>query len=176
MGGSPPVTGDTSDGGRFCSFSPCIEQVQKTCSTLRRAAFTEITTMECLQREINISKRSLPIASLNKIPCLLSVLQKNKDMIFLKTILISYPGQPKKHQGRTGGMDNKEEKKEINEDNNEVAGRASSKLEENKYNFVASVYANTMPGHTGYLTFATLPPSWTRQPSPCSPSPATNSP
>uniref|UniRef100_A0A023F8C2 tRNA (adenine(58)-N(1))-methyltransferase catalytic subunit TRMT61A n=1 Tax=Triatoma infestans TaxID=30076 RepID=A0A023F8C2_TRIIF len=108
-------------GGRFCSFSPCIEQVQKTCSTLRQAAFTEITTMECLQREINISRRSLPIASLNK-----------------------------------------EEK--LSKENSEAATKGTIKLEENKYNFVSSGYASTMPGHTGYLTFATLPPSWTTQP------------
>lgn len=38
-------------GGRLCSFSPCIEQTQKTCEQLSSEGFTSIETLECLQRE-----------------------------------------------------------------------------------------------------------------------------
>ncbi|CAB0004969.1 unnamed protein product [Nesidiocoris tenuis] len=38
-----------------------------------------------------------------------------------------------------------------------VASDSSDKLE-----LVCTNYQNTMPGHTGYLTFATLPPVWAR--------------
>ncbi|KAJ5072565.1 tRNA (adenine(58)-n(1))-methyltransferase catalytic subunit trmt61a [Anaeramoeba ignava] len=37
--------------GTICSFSPCIEQVQQTCSKLEENAFTGIETFECLLRE-----------------------------------------------------------------------------------------------------------------------------
>lgn len=41
-------------GGRICSFSPCIEQVQKSCLALKDAGFIEISTVECLIREFQV--------------------------------------------------------------------------------------------------------------------------
>eukprot|EP00731_Ephydatia_muelleri_P023576 Em0015g1159a len=43
-----------ASGGRFCSFSPCIEQVQRTAETLREASFVDIEVVECLQRPYSI--------------------------------------------------------------------------------------------------------------------------
>ncbi|XP_029315900.1 tRNA (adenine(58)-N(1))-methyltransferase catalytic subunit TRMT61A [Cottoperca gobio] len=37
-------------GGRVCSFSPCIEQVQKTCEALSDQGFEELSTIEVLLR------------------------------------------------------------------------------------------------------------------------------
>jgi len=40
--------------GRICSFSPCIEQVQKTCDALRRLKFVDIHTIEALTRSYEV--------------------------------------------------------------------------------------------------------------------------
>ncbi|EFJ49926.1 hypothetical protein VOLCADRAFT_109017 [Volvox carteri f. nagariensis] len=37
--------------GRFCAFSPCIEQVQRTAEALSSSGFTDLITYECLLRE-----------------------------------------------------------------------------------------------------------------------------
>lgn len=100
-------------GGRLCSFSPCIEQVQKTISVLWRLGFQEIHTMEVLQTQYSIQNRHLPVLNLD----------------FLKT----------------------------EKDNSE-----NEKKEREVQKVVTLVPPITLPGHTGYLTFATLPPVWAR--------------
>ncbi|EFC38593.1 predicted protein [Naegleria gruberi] len=38
-------------GGKFCGFSPCIEQIQETANALRQFDFVEIKCVECLVKE-----------------------------------------------------------------------------------------------------------------------------
>ncbi|KAL3161774.1 hypothetical protein ABBQ38_008868 [Trebouxia sp. C0009 RCD-2024] len=40
--------------GVFCSFSPCIEQVQRTCAALEEQGFFAVRTMECLLRQYEV--------------------------------------------------------------------------------------------------------------------------
>lgn len=48
-----------AEGGKICSFSPCIEQVQRTCESLRACGFRDIEVMECLSRTFEV--RSVPL-------------------------------------------------------------------------------------------------------------------
>lgn len=52
-------------GGKLCSFSPCIEQVQRTCAELALEGFIEISTYECLQRELTVQYKNLPVLNLD---------------------------------------------------------------------------------------------------------------
>lgn len=51
-------------GGRFCSFSPCIEQVQRCCEALEQNNFVEIQTMEILQIEEYVKTKMINILDL----------------------------------------------------------------------------------------------------------------
>ncbi|XP_072933479.1 tRNA (adenine(58)-N(1))-methyltransferase catalytic subunit TRMT61A [Epargyreus clarus] len=53
------------EGGRFCSFSPCIEQVQRTCLALQQYGFQDVATMEVLQTELKISRRTVSVRDLS---------------------------------------------------------------------------------------------------------------
>lgn len=82
-------------GGRFCSFSPCIEQVQRTCLALQEQGFEELTTMEVLQTELRVSRRTIPVRDLSflkhkvcdKICVLLFSFNLKIDWAFLGSII-----------------------------------------------------------------------------------------
>jgi len=109
-------------GGRICSFSPCIEQVQKTCLKLKEDGFTELITMECLKREFQVRKITLP------------VFDPNMDPLKLK-----------------------EDRKRNHESTEEDKKDTTEQPSEKEIKFLTGVPLTNMPGHTGYLTFATLP-------------------
>ncbi|KAJ1927134.1 tRNA (adenine-N(1)-)-methyltransferase catalytic subunit trm61 [Tieghemiomyces parasiticus] len=46
--------------GKLCSFSPCIEQVQRTCLALSEHGFTDIIMFEVLVRNHNLRSEPLP--------------------------------------------------------------------------------------------------------------------
>ncbi|CAG2120390.1 unnamed protein product, partial [Medioppia subpectinata] len=48
-------------GGRICCFSPCVEQVQKTCAALYDNHFFDIETYECVLRPYEVKTQSMPL-------------------------------------------------------------------------------------------------------------------
>lgn len=53
------VSAFSQDGGRLCSFSPCIEQVQKACIALSEEGFEEIQTFEGIERQYQLSRKRI---------------------------------------------------------------------------------------------------------------------
>ncbi|XP_038554283.1 tRNA (adenine(58)-N(1))-methyltransferase catalytic subunit TRMT61A [Micropterus salmoides] len=102
-------------GGRVCSFSPCIEQVQRTCEALADQGFEEISTLEVLLRVHDVRTVSLPLPDFGPDPSALTQPDAAE-----KTPPTSAPSQ------------------------------ASITLK-------TTTPPREIPGHTGYLTFATKP-------------------
>lgn len=99
-------------GGRVCSFSPCIEQVQRTCEALADHGFEEISTVEVLLRVHDVRTVSLPLPDFGPDP--------------------SAGAEPKEAPPPAAPT------------------HAASTLK-------TTTPPREMPGHTGYLTFATKP-------------------
>lgn len=48
-------------GGRLCSFSPCMEQVQRMCQQLRTSGFSDVDVLECVQRPYDVKAHTLSV-------------------------------------------------------------------------------------------------------------------
>lgn len=135
------VTALKATGGRLCSFSPCMEQVQKTCEALRKCGFQEVATLECLLREFQVRK----ISMLEFDPTRVSKIEPETG-VKRKLESENEPSDPKPNSTSTQNGVSKES----------IPGRS----------FVTGVPLLNMPGHTGYLTFATWPTQTKRETKP----------
>ncbi len=196
------------DCGRICSFSPCIEQVQRACETMKELGFHEINTMECLVREYNIQTTSMSVPDLGfekfgedtpgTVP---KDSDPNDDLVepqvgLAQRINSSYkkklfhrkrkadgsakPGGSKKLEGNADTKEvNADKIKETMDqntvDNNDENGEEEiqresegngneyvpiDKSRKTMYTCKSAAPKLIIPGHTGYLTFATLYPSF----------------
>ncbi|TRY70439.1 hypothetical protein TCAL_06528 [Tigriopus californicus] len=137
-------------GGRLCSFSPCMEQVQKTCQVLRKCGFQEVTTLECLLREFQVRK----ISMLEFDPTRVSKTEADSSANTKATT----EGTTEVTTEVTTGV-----KRPLESDSEDLESKpvtttnGSAKATIPERSFVTGVPLLNMPGHTGYLTFATWP-------------------
>ncbi|BDA45787.1 tRNA (adenine(58)-N(1))-methyltransferase catalytic subunit [Coccomyxa sp. Obi] len=111
--------------GVFCSFSPCIEQVQRTCTALAAAGFTAPRTMECLLRAYEVNSQRM-VCDLDKADAAAAVAAESKK---------------RKRDGSSGASEGRQNGGVVH------AG-------DGKEPFVAVYPTAETRGHTGYLTFA----------------------
>ncbi|KAJ8308171.1 hypothetical protein KUTeg_013045 [Tegillarca granosa] len=152
------------EGGRICSFSPCIEQVQKTSDTLRDLGFEEVTTMECLVRNFDVRTINMPVADMGPL-----TLCKSSDSVKKQNVNETVEDNVNKcdsesqnntesvntETGATSKMssnDSQTNKKSSRSLDYDLIGRKEGQ----NFFFKSGVAPTQMPGHTGYLTFATL--------------------
>ena len=124
--------------GRICSFSPCIEQVQKTRAALVTAGYTDIVMFELLQKSWesrDISIKPLP---------LVQTLITNNDEVVLQN------DESSMNQESTPVETNQSKKRRITQISN--SGDSASMR-------VASCPQMEIKGHTAYLTFASYLPA-----------------
>ena len=181
----------------MCSFSPCIEQVMRTCEELSSHNFTELTTMECLVRNFDIRTINLPYADLgpSELADCKGVSKPNKHKCFdsgavndeSKMNVDSKMG-PDSETPNAKTIDNAvdndmaidaENSSDIGDnikpthDSTEMAKTTDGEGTKNtrhdfdligkkdgtSFFFKTGAPPLQMPGHTGFLTFATLYPS-----------------
>ncbi|XP_031728989.1 tRNA (adenine(58)-N(1))-methyltransferase catalytic subunit TRMT61A [Anarrhichthys ocellatus] len=88
-------------GGRVSSFSPCIEQVQRTCEALADQGFEEISTLEVLLRVHDVRTVYLPMPDFGPDPSS----QTRPDAAEIKpptSVALKTTTLPRETQGHTG--------------------------------------------------------------------------
>ncbi|KAL5105559.1 tRNA adenine 58 N 1 methyltransferase catalytic subunit TRMT61A [Taenia crassiceps] len=145
----------TSTGGRVCVFSPCIEQVQKTCTNLRSAGFSDIEVIEC------ISRNYTPVHTVLNVP---NLGQENATKLFNGTYTYK-----KAQAGETVETDSEARKGPLRRSERHLFPPLSNYLTPNDslkgngqgcrpYGYWAALPRQKDTGHTGYLTFASSIP------------------
>jgi len=148
------------------------------------AGFTDITTLECLQRVLDVRSVSVPVANLGYGPansyCDADAKPKlgNRPVIgCIETVQSGCHQKPKKIRYITdSGANNGDNEKDVScvddEENDEAAAEVSTEthtkaenMDSHKqpctkalHHFKSALPLSQMTGHTGYLTFATLHP------------------
>lgn len=165
-------------GGRICSFSPCIEQVQRTCETLTVNGFVELKTFECLLRNHDVKTINLPKADLGPTDPLSSTkaFESEKTETSESTDHKSETNSESRAKVEVNSDETVPTEKKRTVDSDIESGSAkkqkTEKLDNTRHHFdligfkdEQSFFFKTaappvqMPGHTGFLTFATLYPS-----------------
>ncbi|KAK3715499.1 hypothetical protein QZH41_011448, partial [Actinostola sp. cb2023] len=155
-------------GGRICSFSPCIEQVQKTCETMTEHGFKVMDNISTAGSSKSYDIKPITMQIPEFLPtsttevhctCIYSMDSRTKtiidDISQDKNTIEDYKvhnksekssteeSNPEKNEGRSVGKDET---------------KSSYILKLNKRTIMTAKSVKEMPGHTGFLTFATLFP------------------
>ena len=126
--------------GVLCSFSPCVEQVQRTCVELQKFGFVDVKTVEMLGREFDVNERKF------------------------------FTDIEKASTGKFSRNLSERDTKSVKEETKKAKKGLNTKGEEEESVALVSQRVSAVPRfqgqtHTGYLTFARLAPlpkGWTK--------------
>ncbi|KAH9025398.1 tRNA methyltransferase complex subunit Cpd1 [Lactarius pseudohatsudake] len=145
---------------RICCFSPCIEQVLRTVSTLNDAGFTDITMYETLLRPHEVTQAP-PLPRIDTVSEKLKRLERVREDKRLRQIAASRAHHAEKRKREdslaraepASELESKRPKTVAGDDGGDVAPAPATQ--------VLSRHSKEVRGHTSFLTFACLLPSQT---------------
>jgi len=153
-------------GGRICSFSPCIEQVQRACGKLSELGFCDITTSEVLLQDYHMYNITMPVEDSwegypQDMPSTTAFKLKDEPPIgaFEQAASITDANGNEDTDRDMGhkrhhGHKHKANKKQRTD---AVASKAKKQM---SFKFKTAIPKGSAHGHTGFLTFATLYPKY----------------
>ncbi|KAH6925261.1 hypothetical protein HPB50_003158 [Hyalomma asiaticum] len=148
-------------GGRICSFSPCVEQVQRTCAALRARGFVDVVTLECLERPYEVKQvvmADIRDASRTPLGGQAATKEENATAEVPEGDTVAAAEDPSESldtveagaesEAKASGDRKRGKKRRGHPEDPASAAQGIS--------FQAAIPSLQIPGHTGYLTFATL--------------------
>ncbi|KAK7490241.1 hypothetical protein BaRGS_00018586 [Batillaria attramentaria] len=154
-------------GGRICTFSPCMEQVQRTCEELCKHGFEDLSTVECLARNFSVQSVRMAPIDFGDSQDQKGDTQASHSSKISKTDLPSSQGKADESEMETEQQDS--ETRTAAENVGDTLVRAETQYAQPNSKatnqsgtrskgaeFKSAAPPNVMQGHTGFLTFASL--------------------
>eukprot|EP00475_Leptophrys_vorax_P030423 TRINITY_DN4557_c0_g1_i1.p1 TRINITY_DN4557_c0_g1~~TRINITY_DN4557_c0_g1_i1.p1 ORF type:complete len:462 (+),score=129.29 TRINITY_DN4557_c0_g1_i1:87-1472(+) len=104
--------------GKFCSFSPCIEQVQRTCVALAEYKYTEVLTVEVLNRSFEVRDEFFPMPKFDEDDDASAVASADGQ---------GGPAAANQQQDNNGGLSSSEDEGDEEDDEDEVTRSSSNR-------------------------------------------------
>lgn len=154
----------------LCTFSPCIEQVTRTCSALRRLGWVDIDVVEIANRKLHtardrVSLHLKEIRGVNKSPKDVDEALERLAQIEEKLRENSRP-RPNAAPGDQDAMDEEEAEVEEPKDNDAEFTATETETGSDRPWVDGRLVTRGEPEiktHTSYLVFAILPREWTEE-------------
>ncbi len=158
----------------ICTFSPCIEQVQRTVSTLRRLGWVDISMVEISQKRLEIRRERVGIENGLQRGVLPMAASVDEAVARLKEV----EGRFRNFHGQNGDIEVSELGEEGSEVNGDNTRKKQTKKDKENPNSKARIVESLVEGkvykegrlvhrpeqelktHTSYLVFAILPQEW----------------
>ncbi|KAL3680562.1 hypothetical protein R1sor_023518 [Riccia sorocarpa] len=143
----PSVAKSLKADSPVCSFSPCMEQVQRTCEALTTTQFRDLRTFEVLLRSYEVHEE-----------CFGTDLGLDSSNNESESAILSESSPPHKRlcSGNAEVIDSGEDRSQLSAKDNLIAkgSKKSRRRGEQLPGYVVARPEAEAKGHTGYLTFA----------------------
>lgn len=145
----------------LCTFSPCIEQVMATVSSLRKSGWTDISMVEVQHKRVDVRRERVGLKEegLRGVNATASTVAEAVGRLReVETKLSDFHGS--RTNGNNRGDLVKERRTEPKQDRLERLRREADERKVYKEGNLVSRVESEVKTHTSYLVFAVLPRSW----------------